>query len=96
MYSEKIKIIFLNYYINQYLNWDGKGQFYEHRDRIATINNLKVVIYSNDYHPAHFHVVSNDKKIDAKFKIENGEYISEKITSGDIKKIAIYYDNDIL
>ena len=44
---------------------------YSSKERIATIKNLKVVIYSNDHNPPHFHVVSNDYDINAKFRTVN-------------------------
>ena len=42
------------------------------KEQIATIRNMKIVIYS-DHNPPHFHVKSKDNKINAKFKIENCE-----------------------
>jgi hypothetical protein len=61
------------------------------KERIATINDLKVIIYSNDHNPPHFHVVSKDYSINAKFLIENCELISGDIKSKDLKKIKAFY-----
>lgn len=66
----------------------------EIRERIATIGNMQLIIYSNDHNPPHFHVKSRDRSIDAKFKIENGEYISGRIDSKGIKRVLAFY-NDI-
>lgn len=66
----------------------------ETRERIATIGNMQIIIYSNDHNPPHFHVKSRDNEIDAKFKIENGEYISGIIDSNGKKRIKAFY-NDI-
>lgn len=46
------------------------------KERITTIRNMKIIIYSNDHNPPHFHVKSKDGSIDAKFKIENCFYMS--------------------
>jgi len=64
------------------------------KERIGTIRNMEIKIYANDHNPPHFHVISKDRDIDAKFKIENCEYISGKIDSKDLKRIIAFY-NDI-
>lgn len=61
------------------------------KERVATIDDLKVIIYSNDHNPPHFHVKSKNLKIDAKFKIEDCELISGNIGSKDLKKIKAFY-----
>ena len=61
------------------------------KERIAKIEHLEVLIYSNDHLPPHFHVKSNDLKINAKFAIETGEYLSGEISSKDAKKIKAFY-----
>lgn len=55
---------------------------------------MQIVIYSNDHNPPHFHVKSKDLTIDAKFKIENCEYMSGTISNKEIKIIEKFY-NDI-
>lgn len=37
---------------------DGSLRLLSTRERIATINGLKIVIYSNEHHPPHFYVKS--------------------------------------
>ncbi|MEM0541237.1 DUF4160 domain-containing protein [Flavobacterium sp. j3] len=64
------------------------------KERIATLGNMQIIIYSNDHNPPHFHVKSKDLTIDAKFKIENCEYISGTIASKEIKIVEKFY-NDV-
>lgn len=61
------------------------------KERVATIDDLQVIIYSNDHNPPHFHVKTKNLKIDAKFKIENCEFISGEIGSKELKKIKAFY-----
>lgn len=61
------------------------------KDRVETIDDLQVIIYSNDHHPPHFHVKTKNLDIDAKFKIENCELMSGNIGSKDLKKIKAFY-----
>jgi len=63
------------------------------KERIDTVRNMKIIIYSNDHEPPHFHVVSNDNSIDAKFSIDSGEFISGMIDSKDIKRIKAFYQS---
>ena len=43
------------------------------KERVESINDLNILIYSNDHNPPHFHVKSKDLKIDAKFTIKDCE-----------------------
>lgn len=61
------------------------------KERVETIDDLQVIIYSDDHNPPHFHVKTKSKKINAKFKIENCELISGEISSKDLKKIKAFY-----
>ena len=61
------------------------------KERIDTIKNLKVIIYSNDHNPPHFHVLSNDYNVNAKFLIKNGEFLSGEISIKDLKRIKAFY-----
>ncbi len=63
------------------------------KERIATIKNLKVIIYSNDHNPPHFHVVSKDYEVNAKFLIENGELLKGEINTKDLKRIKAFYNS---
>lgn len=62
------------------------------KERVTTINDLQVKIYPNDHIPPHFHVVSKNQEIDAKFKIENCELISGSMSSKNLKKIKAFYE----
>lgn len=61
------------------------------KERVETIDDLQVRIYPNDHNPPHFHVVSKNGEIDAKFKIENCELISGNMSSKNLKKIKAFY-----
>ncbi|MFN5985106.1 MAG: DUF4160 domain-containing protein [Fluviicola sp.] len=61
------------------------------KERVATIDDLQVIIYSNDHNPPHFHVKTKNLQIDAKFKIEDCELISGEISSKNLKKIKAFY-----
>ncbi|WP_445366861.1 DUF4160 domain-containing protein [Methylomonas sp. BW4-1] len=61
------------------------------KERVETIDDLQVIIYSNDHNPPHFHVKTKNLQIDAKFKIEDCELISGKISSKDLQKIKAFY-----
>ncbi len=61
------------------------------KERVATIEDLQVIIFSNDHNPPHFHVKTKNLQIDAKFKIEDCELISGEISSKDLKKIKAFY-----
>ncbi|MGZ0016951.1 DUF4160 domain-containing protein [Yeosuana sp. AK3] len=61
------------------------------KERVASIDDLQVIIYSNDHNPPHFHVKTKDLKIDAKFKIQNCELISGEISAKNLKKIKAFY-----
>jgi hypothetical protein len=63
------------------------------KERIGIVNDLNVIIYSNDHNPPHFHVKSNDLKIDAKFSIEQCDLISGEISSKHLKRIKAFYNS---
>lgn len=41
------------------------------KERVKTLDDLQVIIYSNDHDPPRFHVKTKDLTIDAKLKIVN-------------------------
>lgn len=61
------------------------------KERVETIEDLQVIIYPNDHNPPHFHVLSKNRKINAKFTIENCELISGNMSSKNLKKIEAFY-----
>lgn len=66
---------------------------YEIKQLVEKLDDLQVVIYSNDHNPPHFHVVNKEKTINAKFKIEDGELISGILTSKQLKKVKAFYQS---
>ncbi len=61
------------------------------KERVETIDDIQVRIYPNDHIPAHFHVVSKNREIDAKFTIEKCELMSGYMSSKNLKKINAFY-----
>lgn len=61
------------------------------KERVETIEDLQVIIYPNDHNPPHFHVLSKNREIDAKFTIENCELISGNMSSKNLKKIDAFH-----
>lgn len=61
------------------------------KERLTSIDDLQVFIFSNDHNPPHFHVKTKNLQVNAKFKIENCELISGKISSKNLKKIKAFY-----
>jgi hypothetical protein len=80
----------LNKYINQTVVNEGYPVYFI-KERIATVRNMRLIIYSNDHNPPHFHVKSNDGSIDAKYSLEDCSLISGVIDSKDNKRIKAYY-----
>ncbi|PKP01668.1 MAG: hypothetical protein CVU11_14560 [Bacteroidetes bacterium HGW-Bacteroidetes-6] len=72
--------------------YDPELGLYFTKEQVAKYRNMKLEIYPNDHPPAHFHVKSRDKSIDAKFRLDSGEYMSGKITNQDKKAIFEYYN----
>lgn len=65
----------------------------EIKQNVARVDDLQVIIYSNDHDPPHFHVTSRDKKVDAKFRIDDGSLFKGEMKSKDLKKIKVFYNN---
>jgi hypothetical protein len=63
------------------------------KERVKLLDDLEVVIYSNDHNPPHFHVKSKDLKIDAKFSIEKCELLSGEVSSKNQKKIIAFHQS---
>ena len=57
---------------------------------VASVKDLRFILHPKDHNPPHFHVISKQRNIDAKFSIDPIEYLSDKggsISYDDIKKI---------
>jgi len=61
------------------------------KERVGTIRNMKILIYSNDHNPPHFHVISNDNSVNAKFTIDSCQLLSGNIENKDIKRIEAFH-----
>lgn len=61
------------------------------KERVETIDDLQVRIYPNDHNPPHFHVISKNRDIDAKFTIDKCELISGNMSSKNLRKIRAFY-----
>lgn len=61
------------------------------KERLTKINDLEIIIYSNDHDPPHFHVKTKELRIDAKFKIEDCSLLSGEVSRKELKKIEAFY-----
>jgi hypothetical protein len=70
------------------------GTVYKIKRFIASTGDLKIMIYPNDHCPAHFHVLSVQREINARFDINTLELINTKagqIRGNDIVKIKDFF-----
>jgi len=70
------------------------GRIYKIKRFIAATGDLKIVVYPKDHNPSHFHVISKQRGIDARFDINTLEFTSikdGKIKKNDIKKIQDFF-----
>lgn len=91
MLEEKILTPILEYYINT--SFESISKSSQIKERIATIRNMQFLIYSNDHNPPHFHVISKDKLIDAKFLISDCTKISGEINTKDLKRVNAFFSD---
>lgn len=80
----------LDKYINRTMYHPEWGIYFI-KELVARVRNMKIEIYSNDHNPPHFHVKSNDKSIDAVFRLDNGEYLRGIIGNKDQKRIEAFF-----
>jgi len=73
--------------------WDEDDEPFviEIKQFIASINGLKIEIYSNEHPPPHFHV--NSANVNASFDIENCKKIEGHIKNKDLKKIKFWHSH---
>lgn len=70
------------------------GTVYKIKRFIASTGDLRIEIYPKDHNPQHFHVISKQRKIDARFDIETLDLINTKsgnIQTNDIRKIQNFF-----
>ncbi len=73
------------------------GTVYEIKRFIASTGDLKIELYPKDHRPAHFHIISRQRKINVRFSIDSLDLISTKqgkITGKDIKKIQYFFQKN--
>jgi len=79
----------LEQYLESTAIWSD-GSVYEIKRYIGSISDLRIEIYPKDHLPAHFHVISKQRRINARFDITTLELINVKhgsISGDDVKKI---------
>lgn len=70
------------------------GRVYKVKHFIASTGDLSIHVYPKDHNPPHFHVLSKQRGIDARFHISTLEHLSDKrgrILKKDIKKIQNFF-----
>jgi hypothetical protein len=60
---------------------------------VDAIDKYEVHIYSRDHDPPHFHVISKDGSLNARFRIDDGSLMSQygDLRSGALKRINAWY-----
>lgn len=74
---------------------DSNGQIYKIKEFVASTGDLRVEVYPKDHFPPHFHVVSKQRKINARFDLETLDVLSVKkgkLRQKDIKKIKHFFE----
>ena len=70
------------------------GRVYIIKGVIDSINDFKICIYPKDHNPPHFHVISKQKDMNARFNVYTLDFIDMKhgkISTDDIKKIKYHF-----
>lgn len=78
-----------------YTRVNDAGQVYEIRQYVDKTDGLSIEVYPKDHeHQPHYHVISKQRGINARFDVKTHELISHKsgrIKTSDIKKIQAYF-----
>lgn len=70
------------------------GRVYKVKHKITSIGDLLIEVYPQDHDPEHFHVISKQRSINARFDLRTLEVISHKqgqISRKDEKKIKAFF-----
>jgi hypothetical protein len=70
------------------------GRVYKIKRFIAATGDLRIEVYPKDHQPSHFHVISKQRGIDARFDINTLKLVNMKegkIKENDIKKIQNFF-----
>ncbi|MCA9382564.1 DUF4160 domain-containing protein, partial [Candidatus Dojkabacteria bacterium] len=86
--------------IEEYLNRtmvDDNGRVYEIRAYIDSTHDLRIEIFPRDHleNPPHFHIISKQRGINARFNVYTLEHIDTKkgkVSSNDVKKIKKFFE----
>jgi hypothetical protein len=71
------------------------GRVYKVKHLVASTGDLSIRVYPNDHAPAHFHVISKQRGIDARFDLDTLEPLSVKkgsLSSRDAKRIKNFFE----
>lgn len=71
------------------------GRIYKIKRFIASAGDLQIHVHPKDHFPAHFHVLSKQRGIDARFDLETLDLINTKVgkvREEDIKKIKNFFE----
>lgn len=71
------------------------GSVYKIKRFIASAGDLEIHVYPKDHLPAHFHVLSKQRDINARFNLENLDLINlktGKIRESDVRKIKNFFE----
>ncbi len=70
------------------------GRVYKVKYLVNIIGDLQIEVYPKDHNPSHFHVISKQRGINARFDINTLEFINMKngkIKRGDVNKIQDFF-----
>ena len=80
-----------------YTRVNDVGQVYEIRQYVDKTDGLSIEVYPKDHEQQpHYHVISKQRRINARFDVKTHELISHKsgrIRANDIKKLQAYFKN---
>lgn len=74
------------------------GEVYKINRHIASAGDLEIHVFPKDHpneNPGHFHIISKQRKINARFNIETLKHLSNKkgsLTNNDLKKITNFFE----
>lgn len=70
------------------------GTVYKIKRFVTSAGDLRIEVYPKDHYPTHFHVISKQRKFNARFNLNTLEFESMKsgkISNGDIRKIQNFF-----
>lgn len=73
------------------------GSVYLIKQRVATIRDLEINVYPKDHDPPHFHVLSKQRNLDARFHVYTLELINEKhgkIKPKEVRQIQDFFKSN--